>query len=108
MVSNLIACTLVSIPVVIFICLELRKQRIKDRQPTYSFHATIRAKRPGQYLRNGRFYPGNLQSCVVTFELSNGTIIPLNTVGAVGGYPEGTSGTIIFQGDKCERFDPDV
>ena len=94
--------------VVIFLLLEWRKQRIQDRQPTYSYRATIRGKRPGQYLRSGRLCPGNLHSCVVTFELSNGTFIDLNTIGAISGHPEGTSGTIIFQGEKCERFDPDV
>ena len=93
--------------VAIFLLWEWRKQRIKDRQPTYSYRATIRGKYPGQYLRNGKLRPGNLHSCVVTFELSNGTLIDLNTVGAISGHPEGTSGTIIFQGEKCERFDPD-
>jgi hypothetical protein len=93
--------------VVIFLLWELRKQRIKDSQPTYSYQATIRGKRPGEYLRNGKLRPGNLHSCVITFELSSGTLISLNTTGAAGGYPIGTSGTIIFQGEKCERFDPD-
>ena len=93
--------------VVIFVLLELRKQRILDRQPTYSYQAAIRGKRHGQYLRNGKLRPGNLHSCVVTFELSNGTLIDLNTTGAEGGYPDGTTGTLVFQGTKCERFDPD-
>lgn len=93
--------------VVIFLLWELRKQRIKDSQPTYSYRATIRGKSPGQYLRNGKLRVGNLRSCVVTFELSSGMLISLNTVDAASGYPVGTSGTIVFQGEKCERFDPD-
>ena len=91
----------------IVLLLELRKQRIKDRQPTYSYRATVRGKRPGQYLRNGKLCPGNLHSCVVTFELSGGSLIDLNTIGTDSGYPVGTAGTVIFQGEKCECFDPD-
>lgn len=84
------------------------KDRKKRRQPIYTYRATIRNKTVVSTTTKGIYGPINVRSYVVTFDLADGSRVELTAPEEIGKYPDGTTGTVIFQGKKCERFDPDV
>ena len=84
------------------------KQRKKDRQPIYTCHATIRSKTVVKNVIKGVYGPKNVFSYTVLFDLSDGRSVELTAPESIEKYPDGTSGTVVFQGTKCERFDPDT
>lgn len=92
----------------IFLLVEFLKQRRKDRQPTIRIRATIRSKAVVSTTTKGVYGPMNVRSYIVTFDLADGSRAELTAPDTIGQYPDGTSGTITFQGTKCERFDPDL
>lgn len=91
----------------LFLLVQWLKQKKKDRQPTIAIRATIHSKAVVQTTTKGIYGPVNVRSYVVTFDLADGSRVKLTAPEEIGNYPDGTTGTVIFQGSKCERFDPD-
>ena len=91
----------------LFLLVEFLKQRKKDRQPIYTYRATLRSKSVVATSTKGVYGPVNVRSYVVTFDLADGSRVELTAPEEIVKYPDGTTGTVIFQGTKCERFDPD-
>ena len=91
----------------IFLLVQWLEQRKKDRQPIYTYRATIRSKTVVKNTVKGIYGPKNVFSYTVIFDLADGSWVELTAPESIGRYPDGTSGTVIFQGTKCERFDPD-
>ena len=92
---------------IILILFSWLKQRKKDRQPIYTYNATIRSKTVVKNTVKGIYGPKNVFSYTVIFDLADGSWVELTAPESIGRYSDGTSGTVIFQGTKCERFDPD-
>lgn len=82
------------------------KDRKKNRQPIYTIKATIQSKSVVSTPVRGLYGPKNLLDYMVTFYLADGRIVELSAPDNVGNHPVGTTGTLVFQGTKCERFDP--
>ena len=91
----------------VFLLVQWLKQKKKDRQPTIAIRATIQSKSVFARSVNGAYGSTNHRYCRILFLLADGSSIELNTPEELYQYPDGTSGRLVFQGDKFERFDPD-
>lgn len=91
----------------VFLLVQWLKQRKKDRQPTVAIRATIQSKSVSAQSVKGLYGARNLRYCRILFLLADGSSIQLNTPEELYKYPDGTSGILVFQGEKFERFDPD-
>lgn len=106
-IENLKALIVLVIVVGVFLLVALLKERKKNAQPIYEMQATIRSIRlSSQSARGGSFGRYNTRACYATFELEDGSIVELSAYEELCGNPVGTSGTLIFQGTKCEKFTP--
>lgn len=105
--DNIIILLLLSIFVSLFLLKEVIKEKRKNRQPTIECRATILSKQVVVNTIRGPYGLRNNLSNLIVFKLSDGTAVELHAPAEMG-YPDGTSGILIFQGTKCERFDPDL
>lgn len=97
---------LVLIGAAIFILISWLKEKKKGRQPTYEYKATIVSKQVVVKAVRGPYGLRNNRSYLIEFKLSDGNVVTLSAPTEMG-YPDGTTGTLIFQGTKCEKFTPD-
>ena len=93
----------------VFLLVQWLKQRKKDRLPTIAIRATVRSKElyTGRTVRSLYGGPKNTRYFHVFFDLADGRSILLNTPEEFVKYADGTTGILVFQGEKFERFDPD-
>jgi len=84
------------------------KEQFKNRKPIYELRATIQhIGLSSQTARGGSFGRYNMRSCYVTFELEDGRTVELTAPEELCQNPVGTSGMLVYQGTKCEKFTPD-
>ena len=77
-------------------------------QIIYELRATIQhIGLSSQTARGGSFGRYNMRSCYVTFELEDGRTVELTAPEELCQNPVGTSGMLVYQGTKCEKFTPD-
>ncbi len=92
----------------LFLLVQWLKQKKKDRQPTIAIRATIQSKSVYAQSLKGLYGSTNHRYCRILFLLADGSSIELNTREELYQYPDGTTGRLVFQGDKFERFDTDM
>jgi len=97
---------IIGIPVAIFVLRSWLSDRKKSRLPTYEYKATIVSKQVVVKAVRGPYGLRNNLSNLIVFQLSDGNMVELHAPAEMG-YPDGTTGTLIFQGTKCEKFTPD-
>lgn len=93
---------------ILFLLTEWLKQRKKDRLPTVTIRATVRSKSVFAQTVSGPYGRRNALGYRVTFDLVDGSRVELNAPENFGKHPDGTTGILTFQGNKFERFDPDL
>jgi len=88
----------------LFASLAIRKKRCRK---DCTIHATIRSKALVSCTiaecggaRAGLVYQ-------ISFSLADGRLVELSAPLEIGGYPDGTGGTLTFRERKCEAFTPD-
>lgn len=103
--DRLIIYAIIGIPIIIFILRSWLKDRKQSRLPTYEYKATIVSKQVVVKTLKGPYGLRNNYGNLIVFRLSDGNTVELHAPAEMG-YPEGTSGTLIFTGTKCEKFTP--
>ena len=96
----------IGIPVTVFVLKSWLKDRKNSRLPTYEYKATIMSKQVVVKAIKGPYGLRNNLSNLIVFKLANGQLVELHAPAEMG-YPDGTTGTVIFTGTKCEKFTPD-
>lgn len=92
----------------IMLLVALRNERKKNSQPIYEVRATVQSFRKYNFTTSGgKWGKSTVQSWYATFELENGEAIELSCPENIVTTPAGTTGTLMFQGEKCEKFTPD-
>lgn len=104
--DRLILLVFIGIPIAIFVLRSWLSDRKKSRLPTYEYKATIVSKQVVVKAVRGPYGLRNNLSNLIVFRLSDGNTVELHAPAEMG-YPDGTTGTLIYQGTKCEKFTPD-
>ena len=106
--ERFIALILLALVTLLLILIAWVKQYLKDQQPIYEVKATLVDKRPESHAIRGRYAQTSNCYYVVKFRLEDGTLVELNAPGEFREFDVGTSGIVIFQGEKCEKFTPEA
>ena len=92
-----------------FLGIELYREKKKNAQPIYEVRAAIQSFRLYSISTGGgKWGRTGVQSWLATFRLEDGETVELSCPEDIATIPAGTSGTLIFQGEKCEKFTPDA
>lgn len=93
--------------IVYFFAVELCKEWKKKSQPIHEVKATIVSFRLYSLsTTGGKWGRTSVQSWLATFRLAGGETVELSCPEDIATIPAGTTGTLIYQGEKCEKFIP--
>lgn len=105
--DKIIRLLVIAAGVLVFLLVAFLKERRKNRQPTIQIRAEITAIRLDNLAVRGAYGATNRIGHYVTFHTAEGELLELSAPEDVGHLPIGTTGTLTYQGSKCERFDPE-
>ena len=92
----------------IFLLFSWLKEQKKNRQPIYEYQASIYSKSVVPHTVRTLVGVRNIFDYQIQFEIGTGNLIELSAPESFGKYPDGTTGKLTFQGDKCLKFVPDL
>lgn len=89
----------------LFLLVAWLKERRKNAQPTIQIKAELISIRLESCTVTGALHARNNIGHYVTFRTAEGELIELSASPEVGHMEAGTTGTLTYQGTKCERFE---
>lgn len=104
--QRLLVVVLLVLVVALFMLVSWLKERRKNRIPTIEIQATVLSKRVVSQSHRSTYGSVNGLYYYVTFYLADGTVVELSTPEGSGRYDEGTTGVLLYQGQRCYKFTP--
>lgn len=105
--EKMIPLLVIAVCLLAFVLFSFLKERRRNRQPTIQIRAEITNIRLENRAVRGAYGATNRIGHYVTFRTAEGDLLELSAPENVGHMSVGTAGILTFQGEKCERFDPD-
>lgn len=90
----------------IFLLYHWLKEQKKNSQPVYEYQAKIHSKTVVPHTVRTLTGVRNIFDYLIQFEIGSGNLIELSAPESMGKYPDGTTGTLTFQGEKFLKFVP--